>query len=105
MRWLTSLATALVFGMVSAQTSTSADVKVDHPGGLTLWAVGDMVRIDPETGKAFEDNPAQLPGGIARDYRSNNAFWSGKDKTVDLVAARNEVVAFQLIIEGTGTEF
>jgi len=60
---------------------------------VTLWAIDDMVRIDPETGTAFEDNPTQLPGGLPGDYRSRNAVWSAADQTVHLCGARNEVVA------------
>ena len=28
--------------------------------GVEVWAIDDTVRINPETGKAFEDNPEQL---------------------------------------------
>jgi len=75
-----------------------------HPavaaGQVRLWAIDDMVRINPETSKAFEENPKQLPGCISGDYRSENWIWSAKDQTVQLWAGRNEVVAFQLVIEG-----
>ncbi len=67
---------------------------------LSVWAVDDMVRINPETGRAFEDNPKQLPGGIRGDYRVKNAIWTAADRTVRLAAARNEVVAFQVVVEG-----
>ena len=69
-------------------------------GQLTVWAVGENVRVNPETGRAFEDNPRTLPGCFTGDYRSANSAWSGKDKTVHLAGGRNEVVAFQLILEG-----
>jgi len=59
---------------------------------VTLWAIDDMVRIDPETGTAFEDNPAQLLGGLRGNYRSRNAVWSAADQTVRLCSACNGVV-------------
>lgn len=68
--------------------------------GVEVWAIDDTVRINPETGKAFEDNPEQLPGGLSGGYPQDNAVWSAKERTVRLRAARNEVVAFQIIIAG-----
>jgi hypothetical protein len=59
-----------------------------------------MVRIDPQTGRAFEENPEQLPGGLSGDYRTQNCVWSAQNRTVRQCGARNEVVAFQVIIEG-----
>jgi hypothetical protein len=67
---------------------------------LALWAIDDSVRIHPETGKAIEESPALLPGGISGDYRTQNWIWSSKDQAVNLVGAKNEVVAFQVIVEG-----
>jgi len=69
-------------------------------GQINLWAIDDMVRIDPETGRAFEDDPARLPGCMTGDYRTENWIWSAKDRTVRLCGAKNEVIAFQVIIEG-----
>jgi len=66
-------------------------------GGVSVWAIGDGVRIDPESGKAFEDDPKVLPDGLKAGYRQRNWIWNGR--TVQLHAARNEVVAFQIIID------
>ena len=33
-------------------------------GEVRVWAVDDMVRIDPQTGSAFEANPTVLRGGV-----------------------------------------
>jgi len=89
--WLT----AVVFASVVVLTGNQAQA-----GDLGVWAVGDMVRIDPESGRAFEDNPTQLPKGASGDHRKGNTVWSAVDRTVQLHAARNEVVAFQVIVEG-----
>lgn len=67
---------------------------------LGVWAIGEGVRINPLTGKAFEENPKMLPGGVAGDYRTKNWVWDGSKQIVSLKGAANEVVSFQLIIEG-----
>lgn len=69
---------------------------------MAVWAVGDSVRIDPVSGRAFEDNPLMFPDCQTGDYRSRNFVWDGASKRVYLQAARNEIVAFQLIVERTG---
>jgi hypothetical protein len=85
-----------VGGGVSGKDATAAEVSV--------WAIGEGVRINPLTGKAFEENPKMLPGGVSGDYRARNWVWDGATKTVALKGAANEVVSFQLIIEGTGVK-
>ncbi len=67
---------------------------------MRIWAVDDGVRVDPQTGKAFEDS-ALYPEGlrIKPGYRESNWVFSGDRKQVSLAGARNEVVAFQLQIE------
>ncbi|MBM4039699.1 MAG: hypothetical protein FJ290_14415, partial [Planctomycetes bacterium] len=67
---------------------------------MRVWAVDDGLRIDPQTGKAFEDN-AIYPEGLRLKpgYRESNWAFSGDKKQLSLAGARNEVVAFQLQIE------
>lgn len=72
--------------------------------GLNVWAVGEGVRINPLTGRAFEENPKILPGGITGDYGSRSLIWDGATRTVSLKGAANEVLAFQLILEGAGVK-
>jgi len=72
-------------------------------GDVTLWAVDDAVKIDPQTGKAFEDSdiyPARLR--IGAGYRDENPVFDGDKRQVALAGARNEVLAFQLQIESDG---
>jgi len=64
---------------------------------LKLWAIGEGVHVDPESGRVFEED---IPGAMAKDYRKENWAWDGR--AVRLDSARNEVVSFQLVIEGTG---
>lgn len=66
---------------------------------LDIWATGDGVRVDPETGRYREDRPdvhSDYPGG---DYQRANAAWNAHDGRIGLHGARNEFVAFQIIIE------
>jgi len=66
---------------------------------VTVWATGDGVRVNPETGRYIEDRSdihADYPSG---DYRSRNAAWDADQGRVTLHAARNEFVAFQVIVE------
>ncbi len=69
---------------------------------LTVWAVGDSVRVNPETGRLIEDRTdihADYPHG---GYRRRNAVWDAGRQRVSLHAARNEFVAFQAILQTDG---
>jgi hypothetical protein len=58
---------------------------------LKVWAVPDLVKINPRTGALLErDYP---------DHRAQNSVWSSATNLVRLSGARNEFVAFQLAIE------
>lgn len=56
-------------------------------GEVRVWAVGDAVRVNPVTGKLFEE--PQPPSSV----------WDAPRKCILLRAARNEFVAFQVIVE------
>lgn len=58
---------------------------VDAQAELVIWCVGDAQKIKPY------DNPEEV-----------NFFWDGKERTVRLYAAKNEYVAFQIIIKASG---
>ncbi len=69
---------------------------------VNIWATGDGMRVEPVTGKYLEDRAdihADYPAG---DYRSRNAAWDAASGAVRLRAARNEFVAFQVIVESAG---
>lgn len=102
---LHAVSISLCILLSSAVVCLGQSAPASQAGTFRLWAIDDMVRIDPETGKAFEENPRQLPGGLTGDYQKRNTVWSAKDNTVSLVGARNEVVAFQVIIDGQGEGF
>ncbi len=66
---------------------------------VNIWATSDGVRVNPETGRYFEDRPdihSDYPTG---DYRARNEVWNGAEERVTLRAARNEFAAFQVIVE------
>lgn len=92
MRMATLVCGLLVVGWLARAETTQA--------AMRIWAVDDGVRIDPQTGKALEDN-AIYPEGlrIKPGYREHNWVYSGQKKQVTLAGAKNEVLAFQLQIE------
>jgi len=70
------------------------------PADLRVWAVDDAVRIDPQTGRAFEESdiyPSELR--IKPGYRDRNWVFDSAARRVSLAGAKNEVLAFQLQIE------
>ncbi len=68
-----------------------------------VWAVGDGVRVDPVTGALFEARPDIHKDYPTGDPRRANSVWNPQTKSVSLKAARNEFVAFQVILE-TGSQ-
>jgi hypothetical protein len=67
---------------------------------MRVWVVDDTVRINPQTGEAFEDNdiyPSDLR--IKPGYQNKNWIFDSAMRRVSLAGARNEVLAFQLQIE------
>ena len=79
-------------------------VAYGQDAGVRLWAVSDGVRVSSTSGRLLESRP-----DIHKDYpsgnpRTGNAVWDAARKTVSLKAARNEFVAFQLIVEADGPQ-
>ena len=50
--------------------------------GMKVWAIGDYVRIDPLSGKAFEDEPLLFPECLTGNYAEKNLVWDGATKTI-----------------------
>jgi len=79
--------------------------------GLEVWAAGDAVRVNPETGRYLEDRTDIHKDCPTGEYRKRNAVWDAAKRRVTLHAARNEFVAFQLVVEsdakveGVGVRF
>jgi len=66
---------------------------------LNLWAIGDGARVSPVTGKLIEDRTDIHKDYPTGDHREKNSVWDAASKTLSLKAARNEFVAFQLILD------
>src|SRR4051794_37843663 len=64
-----------------------------------VWAIGDGVRLNPVTGRVFEARPDIHKDYPSGDPRQGSAVWNAATKTVSLRAARNEFVAFQVVVE------
>jgi hypothetical protein len=88
----------LCVGVLSAQIAVGAD------SGMRVWAINDSVRVDPIRNQPFEDNPSLFPDGIRPGYKESNLIWDGSARRIALKAARNETVAFQIVIERTGAK-
>jgi hypothetical protein len=67
-------------------------------GNLSVWAIGDSVRIDPLTGKAREADSMIFPDALRGDYQRSNLIWNAGNHRVTISAARNEIAAFQIVI-------
>jgi len=65
-----------------------------------IWAIGDCIRINPQTNKAYEDNNV-YDKDLKGNYRNLNSVWDRPQNLVHLFAGRNEVVAFQIVLEST----
>jgi len=69
---------------------------------MKVWATGDGVRVNPETGRYIEDRTDIHTDYPTGDYRTRNAVWDAAASRVTLRAARNEFVAFQVVVETDG---
>jgi Domain of unknown function (DUF4091)/Family of unknown function (DUF6067) len=68
---------------------------------VDIWTVADCVRINPQTNKAYEDNTV-YDHDLKGNYRDQNSVWDRSQNLVRLFAGRNEVVAFQIVLETAG---
>jgi hypothetical protein len=65
---------------------------------VTVWAIGDGVRVNPESGRLIEERPdihADYPSG---EYREKNVVWDASESRVVLHSARNEFISFQIVV-------
>jgi hypothetical protein len=76
-------------------------VPVQCQQAVEVWAVSGGVRVNPITGLLFEARPDIHKDYPSNDPRRGNSVWNPETRTVSLRAARNEFVAFQVIVETT----
>jgi hypothetical protein len=65
---------------------------------VDVWAIGEGIRINPQTNKAYEDNTI-YDHDLKGNYRDQSSVWDRAQSLVHLTAGRNEVVAFQIVLE------
>lgn len=72
----------------------TANRTVDLPtiGNAEVAIIDPLDKVDPVTGAMV---PEQAPS-----YLTRNHLWDAEKKTIDLHAARNEIVAFQMLFHG-----
>jgi hypothetical protein len=75
--------------------ASAADADGGAPGPVRVWAVPELLKIDPKTGSLLELSEAP-------EYRVRNSVWNAATSTVRLTGSRNEFVACQLAIESAG---
>lgn len=66
-------------------------------GAASIWAVSDMEKVSPVTGNTLEQDNYTMPP--IDTIKKNNLVWDANQRLVTLHGAKNEVVAFQLIIQ------
>ena len=88
---------AMVF-LTSCQAAPAQETP--KPGGspIRVWATSDGVRVNPVTGKYFEDRTDIHKDYPTGEYAKRNAVWDAAKRRVTLHAARNEFVSFQVVV-------
>ncbi|MEA2063454.1 MAG: hypothetical protein U9P14_07150, partial [Gemmatimonadota bacterium] len=66
---------------------------------FSIWAIGDGVRVDPVSGELIESMQTFFGPVVEGDPRQSNWVWNAAAGTISLKAARNEVVACQVLID------
>ena len=82
----------------------AAGANAEADASMKVWAINDSVRVDPIRNQPFEENPSLFPDGVRPGYKESNLHWDGAARRIKLKAARNETVAFQIVIERTGAK-
>jgi hypothetical protein len=71
----------------------------DTQAALRVWAIGDGVRVDPVSGNLIENMQTYFGPAVEGNPKEQNWIWNDATSTISLKAARNEVVACQIIVE------
>lgn len=71
--------------------SREATPPTETNDSIRVWAVPDLMKINPRTGALLEQD---FP-----EHRRRNSVWDAARRVVKLTGARNEFVAFQLAVE------
>lgn len=69
---------------------------------MGVWAVSDSVRVEPLEGHVIDNDDLLFPDAGRADLRKGNTVWAPERALVSIKGARNETVAFQLVVERLG---
>ena len=69
----------------------------EYEGKIRVWALNDIEKVSPITGARLESGRYETGGDD--DYKLGNFVWDAKNRTIMLFGSKNEVIAFQLMIE------
>jgi hypothetical protein len=70
----------------------------------TVWAVPDLVQVNPLTGTVLEEPGTDYNGARVGTWSQANPVWSGAKQTVDISVPRGAWAAFQVVCESTQNE-
>lgn len=91
-RAFAGMESALTFDL--PETPVARGGELPAAGGLRMAVIDALDKVSPESGTIIPPHPA--------DYLRSNHLFSAADREIRLQAARNETVAFQLLLTGTG---
>ncbi len=69
-----------------------------------VWAVPDLVQVNPLTGTVLEETGVSYVGPRAGTWSQANPVWSGSTRTVTLSVPRGAWAAFQVVCDATQAE-
>jgi len=95
-RWLVTAAAVLCLVIASGCGGQAAPGQTE----LRVWAIGDGAKVSPVNGNLWSPSASEYGGPTSGEHRVSNRVWDAKSNTIRLRSARNEVIGFQLIIEG-----
>lgn len=70
----------------------------------SVWAVPDLVQVNPQSGNVLEESGIDYQGARAGTWSQSNPVWSGATRTVSLSTPRGAWAAFQVVCESTQAE-
>ncbi|HEX3135715.1 MAG TPA: hypothetical protein VHX44_19290, partial [Planctomycetota bacterium] len=88
---------------VSALAAVKAGAPPMNDHG-TVWAVPDLVQVNPLTGAVLEEPEVAYSGARAGTWSQANPVWSGASRTVTVRVPRGAWAAFQVVCENAPAE-
>jgi hypothetical protein len=78
--------------MPDVKPASTSDAALPRLGGAEVAVIDELDKVQPVTGATVPDQP--------KGYFAANHLWDARARQVSLHAARNEFVAFQVVIRG-----